>query len=102
MKAMLHCMLEAHATAATLYLRGTLSTSGSLLALRCCEELPRSIRTLRVDLSGVELFHPTAVQELFAALDRWRQQRDGVTRLDVAGRREARMCVLGRVAESND
>jgi hypothetical protein len=91
----LHCALEAHVTAATLYLRGTLSSAGTLLALRCCDDLPDSIRTLRVDLHGVDCYHPTALDALLLVLRGWRERRASVTRVELPGRGERSLCLLG-------
>lgn len=83
MSSTLHCALEAHTSAATIYLRGTLSTTGTLLALRCCEELPDSVRTLRIDLHGVEYVQPSALHSLALVLRGWRERRGGITRVEL-------------------
>jgi hypothetical protein len=79
----LHHALEAHATAAILYLSGTLTPNAAVGAFRSCYDLPRSVRRLRVDLRRVRLSHPAAADTLRILLTEWRRTRRGRTRLTV-------------------
>jgi hypothetical protein len=80
----LHHALEAHATAAILYLSGTLTPNAAVGAFRSCYDLPRGVRRLRVDLRRVRLSHPAAADTLRILLAEWRRVRRGVTCLTVA------------------
>jgi hypothetical protein len=80
----LHHALEAHATAAILYLSGTLTPNAAVGAFRSCYDLPRGVRRLRVDLRRMRLARPAAADTLRILLAEWRRARRGVTRLTVA------------------
>jgi hypothetical protein len=75
--------LEAHQDAATLYVTGTLSTHGVIAAMHCCESLPELVRNLRVDLRGTLGAEPSAFDALAFTTRRWRDTREGTTRIDL-------------------
>jgi hypothetical protein len=75
--------LESHPRAATLYVRGALSARALLEAFERCAELPPHVRALRVDLRGVRLFDPRALDALARMLGRWRAERRGMTRVEL-------------------
>lgn len=77
--------IEAHGYAATIYLSGAVSVRAVLEALRACEQLPRAVWLLRVDLSSAERLDAGTHRVLAEALRRWRDQRAGVTQVVTAG-----------------
>lgn len=78
MQPLLHYALEAHGTAATLYLNGTLDSSEAVRALRSCCNLPTRVRRLRVDIGDVRAIGTGALDTPTILLERWRSSRDGV------------------------
>lgn len=76
-----HFTIEAHSSAATLYMTGAVSVPGLLAAMRRCEELPPSVWLLRVDLSGVSPLDQGTQGVLRHALRRWRDSRSGATEI---------------------
>jgi len=78
---LLHHELESHPGGATLYLRGALSVVGALRAFDACGRLPARVRALRVDMRGVELFDPSALDTVSLLLHDWRTRRGGMTRI---------------------
>lgn len=86
MDTLLEFSVEMHARSATLYVRGAMSVGGALRALRACHALPPQIRTLRVDLHGVRLYDPMAVDAFIALLRDWRAARAGLTRVEMPRR----------------
>jgi hypothetical protein len=79
----LHHALESHSGGATLYLRGALSVAGAIRALGACRRLPARVRALRVDMRGVELFDPDALDMVALVLREWRTLRRGLVRVEL-------------------
>ena len=80
---MLRFVLEAHSRSATLYLSGMLSSSGALRAFAACSQLPRTVRSLRVDLRGVRVFDSSAIDAFAFMLRDWRDARAAMTHLEL-------------------
>lgn len=74
--------LESHATAATLYLHGTLQPQSAVGAFRSCYQLPPAVRRLTVDLRGVHDTHPGAADTLAILLHEWETVRRGAARAE--------------------
>jgi hypothetical protein len=72
----LDAAVEQHATAATLYLTGTLSVRLMLRAIGAVQQLPQSCSVLRVDVSAVEGYELRALRLFRTALSRWETERD--------------------------
>jgi hypothetical protein len=83
MDGLLASELEAHPGGATLYLSGALSVLGALRAFGNCQALPVDVRSLRVDMRGVALFDPRALDVAASLLREWRLGRAGVTRVEL-------------------
>jgi ABC-type transporter Mla MlaB component len=77
--------LEAHATAATLYLHGTLAPHSAVTAFRACYTLPRGVRRLHVDLRGVHDASAGTAGTLAILLEGWRRARRGRTQVALRG-----------------
>lgn len=73
--------IESHASAATVYLRGSLSAAAALGAVAACHSLPESVRALVVDLRGLSLVESDGLATLHHLLRRWRTVRDGTIRV---------------------
>ena len=78
----LHYFLEAHHDAATLYVTGSLSIAGVIAAMHRCDELPPRVRALRVDLRAIQGVEPGALDAVAFTTRRWRDLREGSTRID--------------------
>jgi len=68
----LHYALEAHATAATLYIQGVLAPEAAVRAFRACYMLPPTVRRLLVDLRRAYVPDAAALETLEILLGRWR------------------------------
>jgi ABC-type transporter Mla MlaB component len=69
--------LEAHATSATIYVVGILTTDAAHRAELLVASLDRTTRTVRLDLRGVEIIDPMAFVLVARALNRWRDSHRG-------------------------
>jgi hypothetical protein len=69
--------LEVHTEFATLYLRGALGGADVAVARATCARLPRSIRLLRVDASGIDATDAVARAEISKLVRYWRRERLG-------------------------
>ena len=73
--------IESHTHAATVYLRGSLSAAGALGALAACHSLPERVRSLVVDLRGVNRVESDGLSTLHHLLRRWSATREGSIRV---------------------
>ena len=78
-----HYALEMQPRSATLYLRGALSSAGVVRVARACEEMPEAVHLLRVDLCGVRLIDPAALDLLAGLLGAWRVRRAAMLRVEL-------------------
>lgn len=67
--------VEAHSGAATIYIRGSLSSFGALRVLHECSRLPKSLRRIRVDARGIGDVDAGALDTLFVAFCVWESER---------------------------
>lgn len=81
----LHFALEAHPTAATLFIEGTLASPEAVRAVRGCYDLPSRVRHLTVDLRRARLSGRDAADTLGTLLDCWRCERRGTVRIEAPG-----------------
>ena len=75
--------LECHGASAMLYLSGRLGLLAALHASRACEDIPRGVRSLRVDMRRVHVAAGGALETFALALGAWRRERRVHTRLDL-------------------
>ena len=83
-KARLRHAVEVADDAATMYLSGSLNAGDAFALNRACSELPGRVRTLRLDLHGVETMNGDAMDAVRAVLRYWRESRGGSFRLSLA------------------
>lgn len=83
MSTQLQYSLESHRDAATLYVTGTLAVAGITAAMHECDALPEDVRSLRVDLRGISGTEEGAFDALAFTTRRWRDVRNGNTRIDL-------------------
>lgn len=76
-----HAALEAHATAATLYLRGTISHADLAPQIDAIRRLPETVRSLRVDMRALRGLDADICDTLFHLIDVWRRSRPGPTQV---------------------
>lgn len=75
--------IESHGESAMLYLSGRLGRLAALHAARACEDLPRTVQALRVDLRRVYVTADGALETLALALGAWRADRRVHMRFDL-------------------
>ena len=75
--------IESHGERAMMYLSGRLGQLTALHAARACEDIPRSVLALRVDLRRVYLATDGALETLALALGAWRGGRQVQMRFDL-------------------
>lgn len=83
-----HCAIEAHTTAATLYLSGDVAVPALLEAMRLADALPRGVWLLRVDIAAAAPLDAGTATVLAHLLRRWSERRTGLTQV-VDGRSPA-------------
>lgn len=76
-----HYVMEAHHASATLYLRGSITTASTLLALALCQQLAPTVRVLRLDIRAADLRTPAAMDLVAYLLWRWASHREGTARI---------------------
>jgi ABC-type transporter Mla MlaB component len=76
--------LEVSERSATLYLTGELSSSDAFRLRGICREIPVQVRTLRLDLQGVERIDGGALDTIRAIVRYWKHSRGGAFRLSLA------------------
>jgi hypothetical protein len=74
-------VIEAHSSAATVYINGPLTASVAALTIMACRRLPPTIRGIRVDLRSVSVCDLDALAMLEALIEEWRIERRGVSRV---------------------
>lgn len=75
--------IESHGDNAMMYLSGRLGRLAALHAARACDDIPRTVRALRVDLRRVHVTTDGALETLALALGAWRTSRRVQMRLDL-------------------
>ena len=76
-------VLESHGDSAMLYLSGRLGHLAAVHAASACEDIPRSVRSLRVDLRRVQVVSEGALETFALVLGAWRTRRHVHMRLDL-------------------
>jgi ABC-type transporter Mla MlaB component len=76
--------LEVSERSATLYLTGALSAADAFPLRRICREIPERVRTLRLDLHGVDQLDDSAMETVRAVVRYWKHSRGGNFRLAIA------------------
>ncbi len=76
--------LEVSERSATLYLTGALAASDAFPLRRICREIPERVRTLRLDLHGIEHLDDSAMETVRALVRYWKHSRGGNFRLAIA------------------
>ena len=75
--------IESHGGSAMMYLSGRLGRLAALHAARACEDIPRTVQALRVDLRRVHVTTDGALETLALALGTWRIARRVRMRFDL-------------------
>ena len=75
--------IESHGANAMMYLSGRLGRLAALHAARACDDIPRTVQALRVDLRRVHVAADGALETLALALGAWRTARRARMRLDL-------------------
>ena len=75
--------IETHGDNAMMYLSGQLGRLAALHAVRACDDIPRTVRALRVDLRRVHVTADGALETLALALGAWRTDRQVHMRFDL-------------------
>lgn len=75
--------LESHGASAMLYLSGRLGHLAAVHAVRACENIPRAVRSLRVDLRRVHVATDGALETFALVMGAWRTSRHMALRLDL-------------------
>jgi ABC-type transporter Mla MlaB component len=83
----LHHEVEIADESATLYLSGTLSAHDAFTLSRVCGDIPKRVRTLRLDLHGITCMEDDAMTAVRGVLRYWRESRGGSFRLSLASER---------------
>jgi hypothetical protein len=76
--------MEVAGDTATVYVTGSLAATDAFGLNRACGELPAHVRTLRLDLHGVQEVNDLAMIAVRAVLRYWRESREGSFRLALA------------------
>jgi ABC-type transporter Mla MlaB component len=76
--------LEVSERSATLYLTGALSAADAFPLRRICREIPERVRTLRLDLHGIDHLDDSAMETVRAVVRYWKHSRGGSFRLAIA------------------
>ena len=84
---------------ATLYLSGALRAGDHAVLTVACDGLPDHVRTLRLDLHGIDDVDDDALVAVRAVLRYWRASRGGSFRLSIASERIVATYAEGRFTE---
>lgn len=95
----LHHEIEVADDCATLYLFGALRAGDHALLATACDALPAQVRTLRLDLHGIDDIDDAALVAVRAVLRYWRASRGGSFRLSLASERIVATYAEGRFTE---
>ena len=91
--------IEVADNCATLYLSGALSAGDHAPLTVACDGLPSHVRTLRLDLHGIDDIDDAALTAVRAVLRHWRASRGGSFRLSLASERIVATYAEGRFTE---
>ena len=86
--------VEAHRSAATLYVTGELTTAGVMQAIAHADHLPENVRALCIDLRGVRKADSHAMRVLEIGLRDWRSTRRGMSRVKLPDGADAGLVAL--------
>lgn len=75
--------IESHGESAMMYLSGRLGRLAAVHAARACEDIPRTVQVLRVDLRRVHVATDGALETLALAMGAWRTARRVRVRFDL-------------------
>lgn len=75
--------IESHGESAMMYLSGRLGRLAAVHAARACEDIPRTVQALRVDLRRVHVATDGALETLALAMGAWRTSRRVRLRFDL-------------------
>ena len=78
--------IESHGESAMMYLSGRLGRLAAVHAARACEDIPRTVQLLRVDLRRVHVAADGALETLALALGAWRSAHRVRMRFDLPAR----------------
>lgn len=95
----LHHEIEVADDCATLYLSGALRAGDHVALTAACNGLSARVRTLRLDLHGVNEVDDDALVAVRAVLRHWRESRGGSFRLSLASERIVATYSEGRFTE---
>ena len=95
----LHHEIEVADGSATLYLSGALRANDQVSLTAACGGLLPHIRTLRLDLHGVDVLDDDAMVAVRAVLRYWRESRQGSFRLSLASERIVATYAEGRLTD---
>jgi ABC-type transporter Mla MlaB component len=95
----LHHEIEVADDCATLYLSGVLGAGDHAPLTAACDGLPAHVRTLRLDLHGIDEVDDAALVAVRAVLRYWRASRGGSFRLSLASERIVATYAEGRFTE---
>lgn len=87
-------IVEAHCSAATLYVSGNLTTKALCDIVARAHQLPDNVRAVCIDLSGAERPDSHALRVLELGLRPWRACRRGLSRVKVPRRTDASVIAL--------
>ncbi|MDB4913100.1 MAG: hypothetical protein JWM95_744 [Gemmatimonadetes bacterium] len=97
----LHHEIEVADDCATLYLVGALASADATRLAAACGGLPSKVRTLRLDLHGVDDVDEAALSAIRSVLRYWRESRGGSFRLSLASERIVATYAEGRFSEGS-
>ena len=92
--------LEVSDASATLYLAGTLTGADAFPLRGVCRDIPRHVRTLRLDLKAVTRLEEGAMETVRALIRYWRESRQGSFRLSFASEQLVATMVEDGVGET--
>lgn len=75
--------IESHGESAMMYLSGRLGRLAAVHAARACDDIPRTVQLLRVDLRRVHVAADGALETLALAMGAWRTARRVRMRFDL-------------------
>ena len=97
----LHHEIEVADDCATLYLVGILASGDAPRLATACSGLPSRVRTLRLDLHGVDDVDEAALAAIRSVLRYWRESRGGSFRLSLASEKIVATYAEGRFSEGS-
>src|SRR4051812_39664285 len=76
-----HVSMEAHGSAVTVYVHGHISDTDARRVITAFGTLPTRVRSLRLDLSAVDLRDSSTLDALLSVVEGWWTSRRGTTRV---------------------